>query len=103
MHCYRGIPDKPGLRQTYWKLVVGVLPLDRSAWKKTEEDRYQLYCGYVQDLIINPTETYEQAESAQPKDVDHVSSPIWHQLTKAIEYRTRLTMEYLLQGSGFAS
>ncbi|KAF9425060.1 hypothetical protein BGZ94_007874 [Podila epigama] len=60
--CFGGIPDKPGLRQTCWKVLLGYLPLDKSRWDSVLMEQRRLYyakalmsyTSFVKDLIVEP-------------------------------------------------
>ncbi|KAI8599120.1 hypothetical protein EDD21DRAFT_168877 [Dissophora ornata] len=41
--CFGGIPDKPGLRQLCWKILLGYLPLDKSKWDSVLMEQRRLY------------------------------------------------------------
>jgi hypothetical protein len=62
--CTYGVPEKPGLRQTCWLLLLGVLPLDRAKWKETLEKNQGLWNGFVQELVINPRNEYNKSQEA---------------------------------------
>ncbi|KAF9918781.1 hypothetical protein BX616_005790 [Lobosporangium transversale] len=59
--CFSGIPDKPGLRQICWKILLGYLPLDKSRWNKALMEQRRLYYSFVKDLIVEP-EIHEPPE-----------------------------------------
>ncbi|KAI1318177.1 hypothetical protein EDD11_007060 [Mortierella claussenii] len=52
--CFGGIPDKPGLRQICWKILLGYLPLDKSRWDSVLMEQRRLYYSFVRDLIVEP-------------------------------------------------
>ncbi|KAF9566196.1 hypothetical protein EC968_003849, partial [Mortierella alpina] len=52
--CFGGIPDKPGIRQTCWKILLGYLPLDKSKWESRRMEQRRLYYSFVKDLIVEP-------------------------------------------------
>ncbi|KAG0007145.1 hypothetical protein BGZ65_003665, partial [Modicella reniformis] len=49
-----GIPDKPGLRQICWKIMLGYLPLEKSRWDSVLMEQRRLYYSFVKDLIVEP-------------------------------------------------
>lgn len=68
-HCFLdssslGIPDVPGLRAVYWKILLGLLPLDRNAWSEELVKRRATYAQFKRELIVDPHEA--------PKEDDHV-------------------------------
>ncbi|KAG0259597.1 hypothetical protein BG011_002529 [Mortierella polycephala] len=50
--CFGGIPDKAGLRQICWKVLLGYLPLDKSLWESTLMEKRRLYYSFVKDLVV---------------------------------------------------
>ena len=56
--AFQGIPDKPGLRAIYWKLLLGFLPLDQSQWESETKKQRQVYQDWVQELILDPHQKY---------------------------------------------
>ncbi|KAF9194134.1 hypothetical protein BGZ50_006613, partial [Haplosporangium sp. Z 11] len=66
--CFGGIPDKAGLRQICWKVLLGYLPLDKSQWESTLMEKRRLYYSFVKDLVVE-TEM-DEAGFAQDSD-DH--------------------------------
>eukprot|EP01117_Protostelium_nocturnum_P010817 TRINITY_DN3900_c0_g1_i1.p1 TRINITY_DN3900_c0_g1~~TRINITY_DN3900_c0_g1_i1.p1 ORF type:complete len:400 (+),score=59.88 TRINITY_DN3900_c0_g1_i1:385-1584(+) len=49
-----GVPDYPGLRSVYWKLLLSYLPRDRSIWQEVLDKGRKSYNDWVQELIIDP-------------------------------------------------
>ncbi|KAF0471087.1 TBC1 domain family member 13 isoform X1 [Gigaspora margarita] len=54
--CFLGIPDKPGIRQKSWKILLGYLPLDKRKWKKVLAEQRSTYYSFVRDLLADPNE-----------------------------------------------
>lgn len=38
-----GVPDEKGLRSLVWKILLHYIPLDKSAWESTLQQKRQLY------------------------------------------------------------
>ncbi|KAL1923186.1 uncharacterized protein VTP21DRAFT_9562 [Calcarisporiella thermophila] len=53
--CFRGIPDKPGIRPKCWKLLMGYLPPEKRSWEKVLADKRATYYNFVRDLFVEPT------------------------------------------------
>ncbi|CAG8462907.1 31229_t:CDS:10 [Racocetra persica] len=53
--CFLGIPDKPGIRQKSWKILLGYLPLDKRKWKKALAEQRSTYYSFVRDLLVDPS------------------------------------------------
>lgn len=56
--AFQGIPDKPGLRSIYWKLLLGFLPRQQSQWDSETKKQRQVYQDWVQELILDPHQKY---------------------------------------------
>ncbi|KAG9299831.1 hypothetical protein G9A89_003375 [Geosiphon pyriformis] len=54
--CFCGIPDKPGIRQKSWKILLGYLPTDKRKWQKTLSENRMVYYSFVRDLLAEPSE-----------------------------------------------
>ncbi|CAG8440304.1 2077_t:CDS:10 [Acaulospora morrowiae] len=54
--CFRGIPDKPGIRQKSWKILLGYLPPDKRKWEKVLTEQRTTYYSFVRDLLADPSE-----------------------------------------------
>eukprot|EP00210_Caulerpa_lentillifera_P005179 g4951.t1 len=55
--CSNGVPEGRGIRSITWKLMLNLLPPERSKWKEVltrKRDRYRSFC---EDLIVNPQTT----------------------------------------------
>ncbi|KAG0341323.1 hypothetical protein BG004_006066 [Podila humilis] len=86
--CFGGIPDKPGLRQTSWKILLGYLPPDKSRWESVLMEQRRLYYSFVKDLIVEPELgdvdlSLEDEESLKAKDKDRWT--IFFQDNKTLE------------------
>ena len=55
---FQGIPDEPGLRATYWKLLLGVLPRQQDYWEEEIEKQRKTYEEWIQELILDPHAKY---------------------------------------------
>ncbi|CAG8576374.1 786_t:CDS:10 [Ambispora leptoticha] len=64
--CFRGIPDKPGIRQKSWKVLLGYLPTDKRKWQKTLSENRSTYYSFVRDLLAEPSE--EELSGGQNSD-----------------------------------
>eukprot|EP00053_Salpingoeca_punica_P002076 m.36063 g.36063 ORF g.36063 m.36063 type:complete len:402 (+) comp11372_c0_seq1:203-1408(+) len=51
--CGNGIPDKPGVRSTSWKILLDYLPPKRKFWEDVLRSRRAAYQGFIRDFIIN--------------------------------------------------
>eukprot|EP00041_Stephanoeca_diplocostata_P019374 m.417514 g.417514 ORF g.417514 m.417514 type:complete len:493 (+) comp21287_c0_seq1:145-1623(+) len=51
--CHGGIPDKPGLRSLYWKILLDYLPLEPEEWEESLTKRRKLYDEFVTELILD--------------------------------------------------
>eukprot|EP00039_Didymoeca_costata_P030305 m.28915 g.28915 ORF g.28915 m.28915 type:complete len:418 (+) comp8044_c0_seq1:216-1469(+) len=49
--CHAGIPDKPGTRALFWKLLLNYLPARKSEWESELQKQRQLYMDFVKDFI----------------------------------------------------
>jgi len=58
-----GVPDP--LRPFYWKILLGYLPLDSTAWEKVLAQHRSNYKEWHTDLIVNPRKEQEKAEAAE--------------------------------------
>ncbi|RKP12603.1 rab-GTPase-TBC domain-containing protein [Piptocephalis cylindrospora] len=56
--CFYGIPEWPGIRETAWKLLLGLLPSDKRKWPSSLAGSRERYLGFVRDFLIkDPSET----------------------------------------------
>eukprot|EP00164_Ancoracysta_twista_P006147 GFYU01008500.1.p1 GENE.GFYU01008500.1~~GFYU01008500.1.p1 ORF type:complete len:484 (+),score=104.27 GFYU01008500.1:72-1523(+) len=55
-----GIPDNEGLRSTYWKVLLGYLPLDRASWDDVIARNRETYLQFKEELYVDPHETSPQ-------------------------------------------
>ncbi|CAG8519841.1 3228_t:CDS:2 [Ambispora gerdemannii] len=69
--CFRGIPDKPGIRQKSWKILLGYLPTDKRKWQKTLSENRSTYYSFVRDLLAEPSEE----ELLEGQNSDHPLNP----------------------------
>lgn len=49
-----GIPDYPGLRQLYWRILLGYLPANREEWTEWLDSHRTLYSTWVRELMVDP-------------------------------------------------
>lgn len=75
--CYLGIPEKPGLRPMCWKVLLQLLPLDKSQWESTLTEKRKKYLSFIRDFIID-VKIPEEGELTQ--DVD---SPLYAEANTA--------------------
>ncbi|OZJ02699.1 hypothetical protein BZG36_04602 [Bifiguratus adelaidae] len=68
--CFHGIPDKVGIRQTAWKLLLGNIPADKRQWKSVLKENRQAYYMWIKELLVDPGD--EQVEKSAE---DHPLSP----------------------------
>jgi len=75
--AFEGIPEGPGLRSLYWKVLLNYLPLKLSGWNEELKKRRALYNDWCKELVTDPREKYER-EGAEDKieDVTHVDHPL---------------------------
>ncbi|RKP15062.1 hypothetical protein BJ684DRAFT_18577, partial [Piptocephalis cylindrospora] len=69
--CFRGIPDKPGIRPLCWKLLLNYLPPDKRQWSRILREQRDTYYSFVKDLIVLPgvpTEKELTERAQQPLD-----------------------------------
>eukprot|EP01118_Nematostelium_gracile_P012345 TRINITY_DN4500_c0_g1_i1.p1 TRINITY_DN4500_c0_g1~~TRINITY_DN4500_c0_g1_i1.p1 ORF type:complete len:438 (+),score=96.38 TRINITY_DN4500_c0_g1_i1:132-1445(+) len=52
--AFAGIPDSPGLRSIYWKLLLGYLPRERKSWPQFVEKTRKTYNEWVRELTVDP-------------------------------------------------
>ncbi|CAG8597523.1 8555_t:CDS:10 [Dentiscutata erythropus] len=71
--CFLGIPDKPGIRQKSWKILLGYLPLDKRKWKEALAEQRSTYYSFVRDLLADPSE--EELKEYHSSDHPLNSSP----------------------------
>ncbi|CAG8439485.1 8531_t:CDS:10 [Diversispora eburnea] len=64
--CFHGVPDKPGIRQKSWKILLGYLPPDKRKWTKVLAEQRATYSSFVKDLLSDPGEEFKSDEH-----VDH--------------------------------
>ncbi|UZO18344.1 uncharacterized protein OCT59_009659 [Rhizophagus irregularis] len=67
--CFRGIPDKPGIRQLSWKILLGYLPPDKRKWQSVLEEQRSTYYSFVRDLLADPSE--EELKNPDVSSDDH--------------------------------
>ncbi|GBB96157.1 hypothetical protein RclHR1_00270003 [Rhizophagus clarus] len=67
--CFRGIPDKPGIRQLSWKILLGYLPPDKRKWSSVLEEQRSTYYSFVRDLLADPNE--EELKNPNVSSDDH--------------------------------
>eukprot|EP00040_Diaphanoeca_grandis_P027135 m.153757 g.153757 ORF g.153757 m.153757 type:complete len:418 (+) comp30846_c3_seq1:220-1473(+) len=61
--CHNGIPELPGMRSKYWKILLNYLPLETAKWQSTLDKQRGLYVEFMRELI---TDTHaNEAESTQ--------------------------------------
>jgi hypothetical protein len=73
--AFDGIPEP--YRGVYWRILLNLLPSDRSKWESTLTHYRQSYKEFKRDLIVNPHKnaTLFTSTWTQPRDVtnfDHV-------------------------------
>ena len=56
--AFQGIPDDPGLRSTYWKLLLGFLPRHQDIWEEETQKQRSIYQEWIQELILDPHAKY---------------------------------------------
>jgi len=79
--AFQGIPDKPGLRAIYWKILLGFLPLEQSKWEKETKFQRQVYQEWIKELILDPHAKYakyveENPDSSKVEDVTFTDHPL---------------------------
>ncbi|CAG8588826.1 15267_t:CDS:2 [Funneliformis mosseae] len=67
--CFRGIPDKPGIRQLSWKILIGYLPPDKRKWQSTLAEQRSTYYSFIRDLLVDPSE--EELKNSNESTDDH--------------------------------
>ncbi|PRP89079.1 hypothetical protein PROFUN_01799 [Planoprotostelium fungivorum] len=70
--AFDGIPDHPGLRSVYWKILLGYLPTDKSAWSSFLVRNRKLYDDWVVELVVDPHE--KQKKDDHPLNTSSDSS-----------------------------
>lgn len=55
-----GLPESS--RPMYWRILLGYLPCDRSAWEPFLKEKRKLYSEFHRDLIVNPRLQQEAEE-----------------------------------------
>lgn len=48
-----GIPDKPGMRSMYWKLLLDYLPPEQEKWETHLHRQRRLYKEFIQEFIVD--------------------------------------------------
>ena len=61
--AFQGLPDEPGLRGMYWKLLLNFLPRQKSLWEEETNKQRRIYHEWVQELILDPHAKYVRAPS----------------------------------------
>jgi len=61
--AFKGIPDVPGLRSAYWKLLLGYLPYDHNLWNEALSQGRSLYQSWIEDLMVQ-----KEAPSSSEED-----------------------------------
>lgn len=54
--AFDGVPEGRRMRARAWKLLLGYLPPERSAWARTEASQRRLYHGWKAELIVRPSD-----------------------------------------------
>ncbi|CAO3568479.1 unnamed protein product [Mortierella alpina] len=86
--CFGGIPDKPGIRQTCWKILLGYLPLDKSKWESRRMEQRRFYYSFVKDLIVEPQlegPDLSLDEDESFRDIDDPERSLFLQDNKTLE------------------
>lgn len=52
--AFKGVPDEKGLRALVWKILLGYIPLDKSVWENTLQQKRQLYQQLIEEIIVSP-------------------------------------------------
>lgn len=64
---FQGIPDGPGLRVNYWKLLLGFLPLRQDLWESETQIQRQIYKEWIKELILDPHKKYASIKNTKKK------------------------------------
>jgi len=76
--AFGGIPDSPGLRSLYWKILLGYLPNERNLWSDVLQQKRKIYQGFCVELSIDPRK--DEAVDDHPLSVS--SSSQWNAFFK---------------------
>eukprot|EP00729_Bicosta_minor_P012756 gene12756-2030_t len=55
--CHAGIPDFPGMRAMYWKVILGYLPDRTSEWEGMLAKQRGYYSEYIKEFILDTHST----------------------------------------------
>jgi len=64
--AFRGIPEESGLRPTFWKILLGLIPPDKKQWNKHFEQSHELYALWKKELMIQQEDLHDTSD-----DNDH--------------------------------
>ena len=67
--AFRGIPDQPGLRAIYWKLLLQFLPRQKSLWDEETLKQRNIYQDWVQELILDPHQKYVSGAAPEGRSI----------------------------------
>ncbi|KAJ1634223.1 rab-GTPase-TBC domain-containing protein [Pavlovales sp. CCMP2436] len=80
--AFSGVPEVPGnrLRACAWKLLLGYLPTERSAWESTLELQRRSYHEWKSELMVDPS---KRTGGGDPLGAAAAVAPDAHPLTSA--------------------
>ncbi|KAG0232527.1 hypothetical protein BGW41_001842, partial [Actinomortierella wolfii] len=73
--CFGGIPDKAGLRQTCWKILLGYLPPEKSLWKEVRHHQRKSYYSFIKELIVEPGNDFDEFENSYKSYDSNIVDP----------------------------
>jgi len=72
---FAGIPDAPGLRGRYWKILLHYLPRKHEYWEEELAKNRKTYRDWIQELILDPHEKYTSRNEGA-EDVSSFDHPL---------------------------
>jgi len=79
--AFSGIPDSPGLRSIFWKLLLSYLPQERNQWQEILHRNRNVYKDWIVELITDPRKNMIQDD--HPLNTSQSSQ--WHAFFKEKE------------------
>eukprot|EP01102_Stenamoeba_stenopodia_P013076 TRINITY_DN4189_c0_g1_i1.p1 TRINITY_DN4189_c0_g1~~TRINITY_DN4189_c0_g1_i1.p1 ORF type:complete len:403 (-),score=92.66 TRINITY_DN4189_c0_g1_i1:69-1277(-) len=73
--AFSGIPEKPGLRAAYWKILLNYLPVNKNLWEETLQSNRSLYQSWVKDLMTDP-HSQNEGQKDEIQDVTFADHPL---------------------------
>eukprot|EP01113_Clastostelium_recurvatum_P014914 TRINITY_DN18189_c0_g1_i1.p1 TRINITY_DN18189_c0_g1~~TRINITY_DN18189_c0_g1_i1.p1 ORF type:complete len:537 (+),score=143.62 TRINITY_DN18189_c0_g1_i1:1-1611(+) len=79
----QGIPEAPGLRPIYWKILLNYLPINKPNWARDLTSMRKTYTEWMTELFVDPHEGEEEKHDDHPLSTS--TSSKWNAFFKDTE------------------